>query len=113
MDLALKLNCSSAADLAKLISLLQGSAYSHRIPIPYETVLIPHDLLQKIYILLREDLHVVQRGFVLFNECLNLLLTILNDFFRVILVIYCVLELDLNGSHNGFDFLLQGLHLSP
>jgi len=50
---------------------------------------------------------------MLLNECFDLFLTILDDLFRVILVINGVLELDLNGSHYGFDFLLQGLHLSP
>jgi hypothetical protein len=43
---------------------------------------------------------------MLFNECFDLFLTILDDLLWVILVINGVLELDLNGSHYGFDFLL-------
>ena len=50
---------------------------------------------------------------MLFDECFDLLLTILDDLFRVIVVIYDIVELDLNGFHYGFDFLLHGLHLSP
>jgi hypothetical protein len=113
LDLGLKLDGSPAGDLAKLISLLQGSAYSHFLPFIDEKVLIPHDLLQEINILFGEELHVVQGCFVLFYECFDLFLTILDNLFRVIVVIYDIVELDLNGFHYGFNFLLHCFHLSP